>query len=140
MANNGADSNDCNRTMRVSRGRVRVNEGQHLHYFVIVEGATPVFSLACTHKKHFDAASLGAPRKNYEVIWERTSADETGDGDDYTFAMSFIAALKYTLKVVLHNASHEVVGDGVVVDADYESEDPEMSCFEAWTVRTKPKG
>ena len=79
MANNGADSNDCNRTMRVSRGRVRVNEGQHLHYFVTVEGATPVFSLACTHKKHFDAASLGAPRKNYEVIWERTSADETGE-------------------------------------------------------------
>jgi|ERR1041385_2205989 hypothetical protein len=134
MANNGANSNDCNRTIRVTRGLVTVNEGQHLHYSVTVEGATPVFSLSCKHKTHFDAASLGAPRKDYEVIWERTSADS--NDDDYTFAMSFIAALKYTLRVVVHDASHQVVGDGVIVDADYESEDPEMSCFEGWVVRT----
>ena len=134
MANNGADSNDCNRTIRVTRGLVTLSEGQHLHYFVTVEGARPVFSLACTHKTHFDAASLGAPQKNYEVIWERTSADS--NDDDYTFAMSFIAALKYTLRVVVPDADHNVVGDGVIVDADYESEDPEMSCFEGWVVRT----
>ena len=135
-------SDDCKRTIRVTRGRVRVNEGQHLHYFVTVAGSKPVFSLSCTHKTHFNAADLGPPKKKYDVIWPRTSADEkpNQDGEAYTFSMSFAAALKYTLFVVLHDNSHNVVGDGVVVDADYESENPLMSCSEAWVVRTKPKG
>lgn len=143
MANDQpANNNDCTRTIRVSRGRVRVNEGQHLHYFVSAKGARPVFSLSCTHKTHFDAAGLGPPKQDYEVIWPRGSADEgpNDDGDEYAFAMSFIGALKYTLRVELHDAGHTIVGDGIIVDGDYESEDPEMSCFEAWTVRTKPKG
>src|SRR5438046_2592953 len=77
MANDQpADNNDCTRTIRVSRGRVRVNEGQHLHYFVTAKGARPVFSLSCTHKTHFDAAGLGPPKQDYEVIWPRDSADE----------------------------------------------------------------
>ena len=137
-----AATDDCKRTIRVTRGRVRVNEGQHLHYFVTAQGSKPVFSLSCTHHTHFDAAGLGPPKQNYEVIWQRDSADEgpNDDGEDYSFAMSFIAILKYTLRVEVHDAAHNLVGDGVVVDADYESEDPEMSCFESWVVRTKPKG
>jgi hypothetical protein len=133
---------ECKRTIRVTRGRVRVNAGQHLHYFVTVDGARPVFSLSCTHKTHFDASGLGPPKKNYEVIWERNSADEgpTSDGEFYTFSMSFLAALKYTLRVEVHDSSHAVVGDGVVVDADYESENSLTSCNEAWKIRTKPKG
>jgi len=137
-----ASSDDCKRTIRVARGRVRVNNGQHLHYFITVDGSKPVFSLSCKHKTHFDADDLGPPKKNYEVIWERTSADEgpNDDGEFYTFSMSFIGALKYTLLVALHDGGHNVVEDGVIVDADYESDDPEMSCNEAWRVRTKPKG
>lgn len=141
MANDTA-SDDCKRTIRVTRGRVRVNDGQHLHYFVTAEGSKPVFSLSCTHKTHFDAGGLGPPKKNYEVIWERSSADEgpNDDGEFYAFSMSFVATLKYTLRVELHDGSHNVVGDGVIVDADYESDDSEMSCNEAWVVRTKPRG
>lgn len=140
MANDEAAADDCSRTLRVTRGRIRVNDGQHLHYFVTVDGSAPVFSVSCLHKTHFEATRLGPPRKKYEMIWERTSADvgPGDDGDDYSFAMSFIAALKYTLRVELHDTAHDIVGgeDGIVVDADYESEDPEMSCFESWVVRT----
>lgn len=142
MANNEAAANDCKRTLRVTRGRVRVNDGQHLHYFVTVEGETPVFSLSCTHKTHFSADKLGPPKKNYEVIWPRSEADEDPgqDGENYTFSMSFADAVKYTLRVELHDAGHNLVGgnDGIVVDADYESDDSLIRCNESWRVRTKP--
>ncbi|MDQ2975563.1 MAG: hypothetical protein M3R69_09155 [Acidobacteriota bacterium] len=135
-----AAADDCKRTLRVTRGRVRVREGQHLHYVVTVDGSRPVFSVSCLHKTHFEASRLGPPKKQYEMIWERSDADAGpgDDGDDYSFAMSFIAALKYTVRVELHDADHNLVGeeDGIVLDADYESEDPEMSCFESWVVRT----
>ena len=61
---NSASSGTCKRTIRVHLGTVRVNEGQHLHYFVTAEGAQPVFSLSCRHKTHFSAADLGPPKKN----------------------------------------------------------------------------
>jgi hypothetical protein len=136
---NSEPSDDCKRTIRIMRGRVRVREGQHLHYFVTVEGSKPLFSLSCTHKTHFNAGSLGPPAKNYEVVWQRSDADETAnqDGEVYTFSMAFAAALKYTLRVELHDDQHRVVTDGVIVDADYESDDPSVSCNEAWVVRTK---
>jgi hypothetical protein len=141
MASDGspAPSDKCKKTRRVLRN-VRVGGGQHLHYFVTVEGSKPVFSLSCRHKTHFNAADLGAPRKNYEVIWPRTSADEEpgDDGEDYTFSVAFAAALKYTLRVELHDGGHNLVGNGVIVDADYESDNPLVSCNEAFVVRTKP--
>lgn len=133
---------DCTRTVRVNRGQVRINAGEHLHYFVTVEGATPVFALSCTHKTHFKASDLGPPKQNYDIVWPGSAADEgpNDDGDDYTFSMSFIASLKYTLQVELHDNDHNRVGAGLIVDADYESEDPERSCNEGWVVRTKPQG
>jgi len=133
---------DCTRTIRIQRGRVRVNDGQHLHYFVTVEGAAPVFSLSCKHKTHFNAMSLGPPKKHYEVVWPKSAADEepSQDGEAYAFSMSFAAALKYTLVVELHDNNHNRVGDGVIVDADYESDNPLISCNETWVVRTKPAG
>jgi hypothetical protein len=131
-------------TIRVSRGRIRVNEGQHLHYFITCEGATPVFSLSCTHKTHFEARTLELARRNYEVVWPRSSADETPDqdGEFYTFSMSFLAAMKYTVRVELHDDTHTIVGDadGIVLDGDYESDSPTESYFETWKVFTKPKG
>jgi hypothetical protein len=129
----------CKKTRRVLRN-VQVQDGQHLHYFVTVSGATPVFSLSCKHKTHFSADDLGEPKQNYEVIWPRSSADEepTEDGESYAFSMAFAAALKYTLRVELHDDAHNSVGDGVIVDADYESEDPLASCNEAFTIYTKP--
>jgi len=139
MSNNPA-ADDCTRTVRVNRGQVRVGPNQHLHYFIRVEGATPVFSLTCTHKVHFEASDFGPPRQNYDIVWNRSDADEGpgDDGDTYGFSMAFIAALKYTLLVELHDAEHNQVGAGVIVDADYESEDPQRSCNQAWVVRTKP--
>ena len=98
-----------------------------------------MFTLACRHKKHFNATDLGPPKKQYDVVWPRSSADEEPgqDGEDYTFSMSFAAALKYTLKVELHDAAHNSVAPGVIVDADYESENPVALCNEAWVIRTK---
>jgi hypothetical protein len=138
MANDQpAASNICKKTRRVLLGGVQVDDGQHLHYSVTVDGSKPMFSLACRHKKHFNAADLGPPKKNYDVVWPRSSADEPSpDGEDYTFSMSFAAALKYTLVVELHDATHNRVGVGVIVDADYESENPVALCNEAFVIRT----
>lgn len=131
----------CASTIREHKGTVRVNKGQHLHYSITAQGAQPVFSLACRHKVHFTAGDLGPPKKNYEVVWPRTSADEEAgqDGEAYAFSMSFVAALKYTLKVELHDGSHKRVGAGLIIDADYESENPLALCNEAFIVRTKPE-
>ena len=136
-----AASSTCKRTIRVQLGTVRVNAGQHLHYFVTVQGAQPVFSLSCRHKTHFNAGDLGPPKKNYEVVWPRSAADEepAQDGEAYAFSMSFVAALKYTLRLELHDGSHKRVGAGLIVDADYESENPIALCNEAFIVRTKPE-
>ena len=137
MANEQPVSSICKKTRRVLKGGVQVDDGQHLHYFVTAEGSKPLFSLACRHKKHFNAADLGPPKKNYEVVWPRTSADDSSpEGEDYTFSMSFVAALKYTLVVELHDAAHTRVGVGVVVDADYESENPASLCNESFVIRT----
>jgi len=129
----------CKKTRRVLRN-VHMKEGQHLHYFITAEGSTPVFSLSCRHKTHFSADDLGPPQKNYEFIWPITSADEEpgDDGESYAFSMAFAAALKYTLRVELHDANHNQMEPGVIVDADYESDDPLVSCNEAFVIRTKP--
>jgi hypothetical protein len=139
MSHNPAVSSFCRKTRRTLLGTVRVSDGQHLHYFVTARGETPAFTLACGHKVHFNAAELGPPRMEYDVIWPKSAADEEAgqDGEDYTFAMSFVDALKYTLRVELHNAAHQRVGDGVIVDADYESENAEALCNESFVVRTK---
>lgn len=128
-------------TIRVNRGDVTVGEGQHLHYLITVEGARPVFNLTCKHKTHFAADTLGEISQEYDVVWPSSSGDDTSeDGEDYTFSMAFIGALKYTVKVVLHDASHEPVGQkAVVLDADYESENPELAYHQGWVVHT-PKG
>ena len=134
------EEDDCKRTIRTARGRIRVAAGQHLHYFVTVAGQRGVFTLSCAHKTHFRASDFGPPKQNYDIVWERSQADEgpNDDGDDYTFSMSFITALMYTVVVELHDAAHDIVGDGLVLDADYESDNSEMFCNESWVVRTKP--
>ncbi|HEV7474398.1 MAG TPA: hypothetical protein VGN90_10140 [Pyrinomonadaceae bacterium] len=128
----------CRKTRRVLIGAVDVNEGQHLHYFITVVGSKPLFSLVCEHKKvHFDAVSLGKARQNYEVEWQRDSADAPGqDGDTYTFGMSFGGADQYTLRVELHDANHELVDDGVIVDADYFGNPVTFLCNESFVIRT----
>jgi hypothetical protein len=134
-----APSGTCKKTRRVMLGTVKVGNGQHLHYFITVQGDTPVFSLSCRHKTHFNAKTLGARKKNYEVIWPGTSGDEepAQDGEAYSFSMSFAAALKYTLRLELHDSNHQLVGDGLIIDADYESENALALCNEAFIVRTK---
>jgi hypothetical protein len=137
---NEAVSKICKKTRRVLRN-ARVNDGQHLHYFVTVEGSQPLFSLACEHKKHFDAQDLGAARKHYDFVWERSSADAGGeDRDTYTFGMSFAGADQYTLRVELHDVNHQPVDDGeehgVIVDADYAGNPVTFLCNESFVVRT----
>lgn len=126
----------CKKTRRVLIASVVVNEGQHLHYFITVEGSKPIFTLACEDKEHFNADELGERRKEYDVVWERSSADQpSGVADTYTFAMSFAGADKYTLRVVLHDDNHKPVGDGVIIDADYEGNPVTTLCNESFVVR-----
>jgi hypothetical protein len=132
-----AASRFCTKTRRVLIGAVQIDEGQHLHYFITVEGSAPIFTLACEHKPHFAANELGPPRQNYDIVWPRSSADEPGqDGDTYTFGMSFAGADMYTLRVELHNEDHELVGDEVIVDADYAGTPAATQCNESFVVRT----
>jgi hypothetical protein len=133
----GNASKICKKTRRVMLGNVRVKDGQHLHYFISAAGSTPIFVLACEHKTHFDSKELGPPRKLYDVVWQRSSADAPGaDGDTYTFAMSFAGVDKYTLRVELHNANHLLVDDRVIVDADYDGSPASTLCNESFVVRT----
>lgn len=125
----------CKKTRRVLIGSVRVNEGQHLHYFVTVKGSRPLFSLACEHKPHFDSKELGPSRQEYDIVWPRSSADAAGP-DTYTFAMSFAGTDQYTLRVELHDANHQRVDDGVIVDADYDGTPASILCNESFVVRT----
>jgi hypothetical protein len=142
MPNDQPSANDdVTQTIRVNRGDVLVDSGQHLHYTISVDGAEPVFNLACQHKIHFADDTLGL-HKNYDVVWPSSSGDDhSEDGEDYTFSMAFISALKYTIRVELHDADHNLVGDddGIVLDADYESENPNLSYHQGWVVHT-PKG
>lgn len=140
MSNEPSADNECTRTVNVNRGQVRVAPNQHLHYFVRVEGATPTFTVTCMHKVHFRASDFGPPRQDYDFVWPASAADEepNDDGDNYAFSVGFIAALKYSLRVELHDEDHNMVGAGLIVDADFESENPEASCNLGWVVRTKP--
>ena len=136
---NATASGTCKKTRRVMLGTVRVGNGEHLHYFITTDASTPIFSLSCKHKTHFNAKTLGVAKKKYEVIWPRTSADEepAQDGEAYSFSMSFASALKYTLRLELHDSNHQPAGDGLIIDADYESDNISALCNEAFIVRTK---
>jgi hypothetical protein len=133
------------RTKRTSRGSARVktsDRSEHLHYFITVSGSRGIFTLSCEHRDFvWRSSDFGPPKKNYDIVWPRTAADEDGSDDGYTFSMAFAAALKYTLRIEHHDSSHNLVKSslvptGVMKDIDYESEEAEEDFFEGYTVKT----
>lgn len=125
------------RTKRVFNTLLRVNltGGEHLHYFITAEGATPIFNLSCEHKTLWSEQSLGPPAMNYERVWPKTPLEADSDRDEYVFMMSFFAATKYTLRIERHDAGHQVLA--VVQDIDYESNDHSDRFREFYTIRTR---
>jgi hypothetical protein len=133
----GSFGNAGTRTKRVFKTFVPVNlsSGEHLHYFITAKGATPIFSLACQHKTLWSEQTFGPPAMNYERVWPLIPAEADAKRDEYVFIVSFAAATKYTLRVELHNSSHQNLD--VMEDIDYESTDHSDQFREFFTIKTQ---
>jgi hypothetical protein len=110
---------------------INLSVGEYLYYKLTVSGASPIFTFACKHHARLSEHQFaGHPKETYEWTWCRPTAgaagvpDEKSDAADdmYGVAMSFIAAIKYTLLV-----EHRGKDDSLIrklKDIDYESQDP----------------
>lgn len=98
---------------------VDLSSNEHLHYFITVKGAAPSFSLSCEHKTLWSEKSFGPPAMNYERVWPKAAFELDSADDEYVFKVSFFAAVKYTLRLERHNATHQLLE--MVDDIDYES-------------------
>jgi len=133
----GSFGNAGTRTKRVFKTFVQVNvsANEHLHYFITVLGATPLFSLSCEHKTLWSAQNLGPPAMNYDRIWPLLPTEADSNDDEYVFMVLFFAATKYTLRLERHDANHQVLE--VVEDIDYESNFHGDKFREFFTVTTQ---
>jgi hypothetical protein len=107
-------------TIRTDKGAVMVKAGQHIHYCLTVSGATPIFTFVCEHKPRLSAEDFGPPKQTYEWDW-RFPADADAPDDTYVVAMSFLTALKYTLRAELRTANDNMLS--LLKDFDAESND-----------------
>jgi hypothetical protein len=131
----GQFGNAGTRTKRTSLGFVRVmlSLDQHLHFYIVAQGGTPVFNLACSHKGIWrEADFVGHPQEIYERIWPQDSSEVDATDDSYGVAFSFAHATKYTLVVERHNNAHNLIE--IVKDIDYESNDSGDAFVESFTV------
>lgn len=116
-------------TIRTDMGGVLIKAGQHIHYSLTVSGAMPIFTFACRHKARLSAEDFGPPRKTYEWDWQfpaDSDSSEASDEDRYVVEMSFLTALKYTLRAELRTADESVLS--LLKDLDAESNDSHDKC------------
>jgi hypothetical protein len=137
----GSFGNAGTRTKRVFKTLVPVNlsKNEHLHYFITVKGANPIFSLSCEHKTLWSNKTFGLPAMQYQRIWPFDPGEADNSLDQYSFSISFTAATKYTFRLERHNAAHEMVNgkDDLMEDIDYESNDHSDQFMEFFTVNTQ---
>ena len=107
-------------TIRVDNGAVMVKAGQHIQYSLIVQGEIPIFAFACTHKARLSDKDFPGPQQKYSWTWNYP-ADADGADDVYVVEMSFLTALKYTLRAEVQTANGNVLS--VIKDLDAESND-----------------
>lgn len=97
-------------------GGVKLNAGEHLHYFLTALGAQPVFNHVCNHRTVTEASNFpGHPKMNYE--WTLSHGELDALGEDYTVTMSYFVALQYTLRIEHHRANHSLIE--IASDKDY---------------------
>jgi hypothetical protein len=121
---------------------VSLSNQEYLFYKLTVKGADPIFTFACIHRARLSEHQFpGHPKQVYEWTWSRPTSlpnvpNETTDAPDdmYGVAMSFIAAIKYTLLVEQRDRNDQVVR--VLKDIDYESNDPHDNFTESLRVFT----
>src|SRR5947209_9420708 len=103
---------------------IRLSEGEFLAYKLTVQGAEPIFTFACKHKiRRSEHQFEGHPKQVYEWTWCKGSpAESDGDDDTYVVAMSFIAAVKYTLLVTQHRPDGSLIK--TLKDIDLERDQP----------------
>ena len=102
---------------------VSLSAGEFLAYKLTVEGGHPVFAYSCKHKLRHSEKDLGGIKQVYEWTWCKGSpAESDGDDDTYVVAMSFIAAVKYTLLVTQHRPDGSLIK--TLKDIDLESDQP----------------
>ncbi|HWC77707.1 MAG TPA: hypothetical protein VG778_09600 [Blastocatellia bacterium] len=101
-------------------GGVLLNPGEHLHYFLTVRGAQPVFNLSCKHRTLKRESDFpGHPQMEYD--WTLTPRQLDEQAEDYTVAMSYFAALEYSLRIEHHGRNHSLIQ--VAVEKDYAGEE-----------------
>jgi hypothetical protein len=107
-------------TVRVDNGAVMVKAGQQIQYSLTVQGEIPIFAFACTHKTWLTDQSFPGPQRQYSWAW-KFPADADDTDDVYVVEMSFLTALKYTLRAELQTANGNMLS--VIKDLDAESND-----------------
>lgn len=108
-------------TIRTDKGAVLIRAGQQINYVLTVAGATPIFTFACEDKARKSAEDFpGHPKQTYEWSWTYPADADKAD-DVYVVEMSFLTALKYTLRAELRTANGNMLD--VIKDLDAESDD-----------------
>ena len=121
---------------------INLTNKEYIHYKLSVQGADPIFTFACMHGARLSEHQFsGHPKQTYEWTWARSAAlpnvpNESNDASDdmYGVAMSFLAAIKYTLVVEHRDQSDKKIR--TLKDIDYESKDPHDNFTESLRVFT----
>jgi hypothetical protein len=109
-------------TIREDKSVVRLDlsKDESLFYRVVVQGAQPIFSLACRHGILWDQNDSQVQSNTYEKDWSKQPGLHV---DDYhSFTMSFASADRYTLVVERRDAAGQVLEK--LKDLDCSSSDP----------------
>jgi hypothetical protein len=121
---------------------VNLTKNEYIHYKLTVQGADPIFTFACKHGARLSEHQFsGHPKQVYEWTWQRSSPltnvpNQPSDAADdmYGVAMSFLAAIKYTLVVEHRDQNDKKIR--TLKDVDYESQDPHDNFTESLRVFT----
>lgn len=121
---------------------VNFTKNEYLFYKLTVQGAEPIFTFACMHGSRMSEHQFaGHPKQVYEWTWRRSSplpnvSNHPSDAPDdmYVVAMSFIAAVKYTLLVEQRDSADNLIR--TLKDVDYESQAPQDNFTETLRVFT----
>lgn len=105
---------------------VALGKGEHLHYRVEVQGATPQFDFGCAHRESIRKPEdfPGHPMNLYEWDYLRNPGDAdapTDEGDVYGLSMLFLAASRYHVTIEHRKSDGSVIA--VLSDLVCESGD-----------------
>ncbi|HZI85250.1 MAG TPA: hypothetical protein VFD48_00340 [Pyrinomonadaceae bacterium] len=101
--------------------KVRVSNGEYLHFNLTVKGAEPIFSFVCKHRVRLSERDFDShPKQVYAWTWSKGQNEADAADDTYGVIMSFIAAVRYTLRVEHRDRDDNLIN--LLKDIDYESQ------------------